>query len=178
MTMATQPALHDEPAAAPRAGHRDDANNEIRSIEHRVPPALPMTFVETAPFTAPHSARTDSTANTKPFRGDPPSGMGRTPFGTYTIDDAIEQEIASATNFDGAFLQKIRLYKNVSIDRISDASRVSRPYLTAIESNDYKSLPAAVFVRGFLVQIARTLGLDETKVAASYMKMFKAGGGK
>jgi curved DNA-binding protein CbpA len=105
-------------------------------------------------------------------------GMGRTALSTFPLDAAIEAEIAETTEFDGLFLQKIRNYKNVSLDRLSEASRISRPYLSAVETNDYNTLPAAVFVRGFVVQIARHLGLDENKVAASYMKRFKAGGGK
>lgn len=107
-----------------------------------------------------------------------PAGMAKTSLSTYKVDEAVENELKAATDFDGVFLQKIRLYKNVSIDRLSEATRISRPYLMALETNDYKNLPAAVFVRGFVVQIARNLGLDETKVAASYMKAFKAGGGK
>lgn len=107
-----------------------------------------------------------------------PPGTGRTVLSTYKIDEAFESELANAGDFDGGFLQRIRLYKNVSIDRMSEATRISRPYLMAVESNDFKSLPAAVFVRGFVVQVARILGLEEQKVAASYMKMFKAGGGK
>lgn len=107
-----------------------------------------------------------------------PPGMGKTGASTYRIDTNIEDEIAAMTEFDGPCLQKIRLYKNISLERMSDLTRVSRTYLTAIEDNDYTSLPAAVFVRGFVVHMARILGLDENKVAASYMKMFKAGGGK
>jgi curved DNA-binding protein CbpA len=107
-----------------------------------------------------------------------PSGQGRTLLSTYKLDDSFESEIQAATEFDGGFIQRVRLYKNISIDKMSEATRISRPYLMAVETNDYKSLPAAVFVRGFVVQAARQLGLDETKVAASYMKLFKAGGGK
>lgn len=107
-----------------------------------------------------------------------PAGQGRTQLSTFKLDDAFESEIAQATEFDGGFLQRVRLYKNVSIDKMSDATRISRPYLMAVETNDYKSLPAAVFVRGFIVQIARQLGIDEQKAATSYMKLFKAGGGK
>jgi curved DNA-binding protein CbpA len=107
-----------------------------------------------------------------------PAGTGRTGLSTYKLDDSFETEISEATEFDGGFLQRIRLYKNISIDKMSDATRISRPYLMAVETNDYKSLPAAVFVRGFIVQVARQLGLDEQKAAASYMKLFKAGGGK
>lgn len=107
-----------------------------------------------------------------------PPGTGRTSMSTYKIDEQFETEVAGALDFDGAFLQRIRLYKNISIDRMSEATRISRPYLTAVESNDFKNLPAAVFTRGFIVQIARILGLNDSKVAASYIKMFKAGGGK
>ncbi len=107
-----------------------------------------------------------------------PTGQGRTGLSTYKLDDSFENEIASASEFDGGFLQRVRLYKNISIDKLSDATRISRPYLMAVETNDYKSLPAAVFVRGFVVQIARQLGIDENKAASSYMKLFKAGGGK
>jgi curved DNA-binding protein CbpA len=107
-----------------------------------------------------------------------PAGMGRTAFGTYKIDENFEAELKAMTDFDGGVLQKIRTYKNIGLDKMSEATRISRTYLTAVEKNDYKNLPAAVFVRGFIVQVARVLGLDDTKVATSYMKIFKAGGGK
>ncbi len=103
---------------------------------------------------------------------------GRTSLSTYTIDEAFEQEIKNATEFDGSFLQRIRLYKNVSLDQMSEETKIGRHYLVAVETNDFKNLPAAVFVRGFIVQIARVLGLDEQKVASSYMKLFRSGGGK
>jgi cytoskeletal protein RodZ len=42
---------------------------------------------------------------------------------------------------------------------------------------DWKNLPAPVFVRGFVAQTARILGLDEAKVATSYMKLLKVASG-
>lgn len=120
------------------------------------------------------SIHKDSAASQPPLA----PGMARTTLSTYQIDETFEAELKSASDFDGRFLQRIRLYKNVNIDRLSEVTRISRPYLVALESNDYKSLPAAVFTRGFVVQYAKFMGLDENKVAASYIKMFKAGGGK
>lgn len=105
-------------------------------------------------------------------------GMARTSVSTYKVDDSFEAEISAISEWTGPHLQKIRVYKNVSIDQISEASRVSRTYLTAVENDDFPALPAAVFVRGFVVQIARVLGLDENKVATSYMKHFRAKSGK
>jgi hypothetical protein len=100
-------------------------------------------------------------------------GMARTAYSTYTIDQEIENHISTCEVFDGAFLNRIRTYKNLSLELLADATRVSRTYLTAIEKNDYKNLPAPVFVRGYIIHLARIFGLDENKVAASYMKILR-----
>ncbi|MCC6276866.1 MAG: helix-turn-helix domain-containing protein [Oligoflexia bacterium] len=96
-----------------------------------------------------------------------------TRFGSYKKDASFENEIKNAELFDGTFLQKIRLYKNVTLDQLSDSTKISRSYLDALEGNEYGSLPAPVFVRGFLVQYAKCLGLDENRIAQSYMKLMK-----
>lgn len=100
-------------------------------------------------------------------------GMAKCPLGTYPVDAAMEQEIAAKDEFDGLFLKKIRTYRQVPLEKLSDSSRIGKTYLIALESNDFKNLPAPVFLRGFLVQIARQLGLDENKVVTSYMKLAK-----
>ncbi len=107
-----------------------------------------------------------------------PAGQGRTPVGIYRVDEATEAEIGSRTDWDGLTLQKVRTYKNISVEQVSEATRISRSYLNALESNDFRQLPAPVFVRGFVVQVARMLGLDENKIAGSYMKNYKAKSGK
>ena len=99
--------------------------------------------------------------------------MGRTKFSEFEKDQTIEQEISNQEFFDGSFLQKIRIYKRVSLDQICEYSRVGRHYVMAIENNDFHALPAPVFVRGFIQQLARILELDERKVADSYMKLYK-----
>jgi curved DNA-binding protein CbpA len=96
-----------------------------------------------------------------------------TPFGEYVKDQQFEDEIRTAEEYPGSFIQKVRLYKNITLDQISESVKVSRSYLLAIESNNFSSLPAPVFVRGFLVQIAKILGLDPNKVTTSYMKQLK-----
>jgi curved DNA-binding protein CbpA len=103
-----------------------------------------------------------------------PEGMGKTSLSTYKIDTSKEEEFAKVESFDGSILKSIREYKNLSIERISDATRISRTYLTAVEQNDYRELPAPVFVRGFIVQIARILNLNENKVANSYLQIYKS----
>jgi len=102
-----------------------------------------------------------------------PEGFGKTRFSVYEVDQAFEDEIATTTLFDGTFLQKVRLYKHVNLEQMSEDTRISRTYLRAVESNDYDALPAAVFVRGFIVQFARILGLNEKQVVDSYMTLYR-----
>jgi curved DNA-binding protein CbpA len=91
----------------------------------------------------------------------------------YNKDDSFEKEIASQELWDGEFLRKVRDYKNVSTGKMCQITKINSYYLTAIEAMDLKKLPAPVFIRGYVVQMAKVLGLDEKKVADSYMKVFK-----
>lgn len=99
--------------------------------------------------------------------------FGRTPLSSYKLSLEMEDEIAQQTIFDGTFLRKVREYKNVDLGQLSDATKVSRNYLQAIESNRFTDLPAPVFVRGFLLQITRILGLNSQVVSTSYIKLMK-----
>jgi curved DNA-binding protein CbpA len=101
------------------------------------------------------------------------SGLGQTKYGTYQIDKDFENQITSCGTFDGPFLKKIRLYKNLTLDHLSASTRISRPYLAAVEDMNVPALPAPVFVRGFVSHLARVLGIDEKRAADSYMKILK-----
>ena len=109
----------------------------------------------------------------KPKADRVPEGFGKTRFSAYQIDPNFENEINQTRVFDGAFLQKVRIYKQVNLDQLSQETRISRTYLSALESNNFKSLPAPVFTRGFVVQVAKILGLNEKIVADSYMSLYR-----
>lgn len=102
-------------------------------------------------------------------------GQGKTSLSSYTVDESMEREIREADNFTGALLQRIRTYKNVSLEALSESSRISKSYIIALEKEDFPSLPAPVFVRGFLVQLAKTYNLDPNKVTSSYLAKLKSG---
>jgi curved DNA-binding protein CbpA len=91
----------------------------------------------------------------------------------YSKDDSFEKEILTRDNWDGDFIKKVRDYKNIPVSKMSSITKVNSYYVTAIEKMDPESLPAPVFIRGYVVQIAKVLGLDEKKVADSYMKVLK-----
>ena len=91
----------------------------------------------------------------------------------YVVNAAFEKEIDDTTDFTGEFLHKIREYKNVDLERLSDMTKVSRLYLQSIENEDYDKLPASVYVRGFVFQYAKCLKLKPEIVANSYVARMK-----
>jgi curved DNA-binding protein CbpA len=91
----------------------------------------------------------------------------------YVVNASFEKEIEDATEFTGELLRKIREYKSVDLDRLSDMTKISRLYLQGIESEDYDKLPAPVYVRGFVFQYAKCLKLKPEVVANSFVARMK-----
>lgn len=96
----------------------------------------------------------------------------------YNIDPQMEKRLSEETNCDGEFLKTVREYKKIPLERLSEITKISAYYISSVEKMDPKSLPAAVFVRGYVAQVCKVLGLDEKRVCDSYMKTFKEKFGK
>jgi DnaJ-class molecular chaperone len=96
----------------------------------------------------------------------------------YQMDEKFEEDIRNQTEWTGEFIKKVREYKKIPLERMSEITKISAYYINALEKNDGSNLPAPVFVRGYIGQVAKVLGLDERKVCDSYMKAFKASLGK
>ena len=47
-------------------------------------------------------------------------------------------------------------------------------YLQALEAERFAKLPAPVYVRGFLAEYARALGLDVERVKQTYLDRYRA----
>lgn len=91
----------------------------------------------------------------------------------YNIDPEFEIEIEKMDEFTGDFLKKIREYKGVDLERLSDMTKVSKMNLQYLENEEFAKLPAAVYVRGFVFQYAKCLKLSADKVANSYIARMK-----
>lgn len=96
----------------------------------------------------------------------------------YKKDETFEAEISALEDWDGNSLKRVREYKKMTPQHVSDITKINSYYVTAIETMDCENLPAIVFVRGYVVQIAKALGLNDKKVADTYMKNFKTRLGK
>lgn len=68
----------------------------------------------------------------------------------------------------GETLRREREMRGVSLDEISNATRISTRFLLALENEQWHELPGGVFNRGFVRSIARFLGIDEDSLVAEY----------
>jgi curved DNA-binding protein CbpA len=91
----------------------------------------------------------------------------------FQADLEMDRTIRECIDFTGHFLKKIREYKNVTIERMAEMTRISKTLLTAIENEDLSKLPADVYVRGYVYQYAKVLKLNPENVAASFILHFK-----
>ena len=82
-------------------------------------------------------------------------------------------EVTSDTECSGSLLRRLRESADANLDSVAEITKISKRYLHALEENDFESLPAAVYVRGFVSEYARALGLDPKLVSKSYMSLYK-----
>lgn len=71
------------------------------------------------------------------------------------------------SNF-GEQLRREREMRGVSLEEVSEATRISTRFLQAFEEEQWDRLPGGIFNRGFIRSIARYLGLDEDALMAEY----------
>jgi flagellar biosynthesis protein FlhG len=69
----------------------------------------------------------------------------------------------------GADLKKIREARGVSLRGIALVTKIGVRFLEYIEEDRLGLLPAPVYLRGFLMEYGRALGLDPLRTAESYM---------
>lgn len=68
----------------------------------------------------------------------------------------------------GEHLKRERELREVSLDELSKATRISNRFLQALENEDWGKLPGGVFGHGFVRSIARYLGLSEEALLGEY----------
>jgi hypothetical protein len=74
----------------------------------------------------------------------------------------------------GAFLRHHRRAKGLTLEHLAAETKIRAILLEQIESEAVDELPAAVFVRGHVLQFARAIGLpDPNEIAARYLAKVK-----
>jgi curved DNA-binding protein CbpA len=70
----------------------------------------------------------------------------------------------------GASLRKAREDLGIPLQHIAAATKIGVRFLEYIEGDRHSALPALVYLRGFLQEYARFLGLEPRRTADSYLK--------
>jgi flagellar biosynthesis protein FlhG len=86
-------------------------------------------------------------------------------------------EIGPRTEYSGPLLRQIREACGVELREIAERSKIGMAYLQALEDETFTKLPAGVYVRGFLAEYARSLGLDVERVKDSYLERYRSARG-
>src|SRR5215468_6534365 len=71
----------------------------------------------------------------------------------------------------GTYLRELRSAKDVSLDEVTRATRVGRAHLEALEAEDLASLPAPVFVKGFIRAYCEFLQTDPAEALSRYREL-------
>lgn len=78
-------------------------------------------------------------------------------------------ELKPSEEASGAFLKKARESMGLELATISEETKIGRSMLEYIETERIDRLPAPVYLKNFTRQVARCLGLDEERIATSYL---------
>ena len=73
----------------------------------------------------------------------------------------------------GQYLKRERTLRQINLEEISAATKIHLRVLKKLEDDDYASLPAPTFVKGFLKSYAKYLGLDPEDVAYRYETLIR-----
>lgn len=89
------------------------------------------------------------------------------------LQKELAREINGETEFTGTLLRKVREAHGIELSEIAKLTKISSTHLQAIESERFAELPALVYTRGFVQQLAKFLKLDPTQVSKTYLRRLR-----
>ncbi len=113
-----------------------------------------------------------------------PAERAEAPARNAALDSALEaeramlqkelaREINGETEFTGTLLRKVRESQGVELSEIAKLTKISQTHLQAVEAERFAELPALVYTRGFVQQLAKFLKLDPTQVSKTYLRRLR-----
>lgn len=72
----------------------------------------------------------------------------------------------------GEILKNARIKKKIKRKEVVKKTKISLKYIKAIENNDYRKLPEAAFVKGFIRNYANAVDLDPEQALAVFRRDF------
>jgi cytoskeleton protein RodZ len=80
----------------------------------------------------------------------------------------MDKQIPDTQMSLGEFLRSEREKKHITLEQIASATKINVKTLNALEHDNYESLPAKPFIRGFVNSYTRYIGLDSKFVLEKY----------
>ena len=74
----------------------------------------------------------------------------------------------------GHLLREARIKRGLSLEEINETTKIRLDQLEAIEAGDFQRLPGEVYVKGFIMNFARAVGLDAHEVLQKYYELKRA----
>lgn len=72
----------------------------------------------------------------------------------------------------GQKLYNTRVHKSLTLEQISQATKIRPRFLAAIERGEYDKLPSSAYARGFVTNYASYLGLSQKEILALFRREF------
>lgn len=152
--LAPAAAVSPRPTPPPPALQASAEASEVTSVRQEEPAATPVPVVaESPPQPAPSPPRALAVKESRAAEVPRPKTI----------------EIAPDAEFNGELLRTVRQSLGVSVQQLAEKTRIGSRHLENIEADRYDSLPAMVYLRGMLMNIARELKLDGLRVSKSYI---------
>jgi cytoskeleton protein RodZ len=73
----------------------------------------------------------------------------------------------------GKYLKAEREFQNLSLQKVSESTKIREPLLKALEEDRYDLISSPVYVKGFLDAYARCLGLDSNEIILQYQENYE-----
>lgn len=89
------------------------------------------------------------------------------------LKNELLREIGPESEFSGALLRKVRESQGVELVDIAAHTKITKGHLEAIEEERFADLPAIVYVRGFVTELAKFLRLDPVQVQKTYLRRMR-----
>lgn len=73
----------------------------------------------------------------------------------------------------GQILKEARKKKQIELNEVAQETKIRKPYLLALEKDDFQSLPSIATIKGFIRNYAQFLGLRPERVIAVFKRDYR-----
>lgn len=83
-----------------------------------------------------------------------------------------DEELSELGSYSGAALKSLREKRGITLEAIAERTKISKRYLQAIEDEDAANFPEEVYLKGYLRQYCREIGVDPEQALPAYLEQF------